>query len=162
MHSPVPTFTQSLTALSKILTKAQAFEEAKKIKPDVIPNLRLIADMLPLWRQICICSDHAKGAAARLAGVELPSFPDSETTLVELQERIAKTIAFLATIPATAFAGAEDKTITIKTGSRELSFPAQEYLHGYAMPNFYFHMSTAYNILRSQGLEIGKVDFMGG
>lgn len=162
MQSPVPSFTHSLTALSNILSKAQAFEAAKKIKPDVIPNLRLIADMLPFWRQICICCDHAKGASARLAGVEVPSFPDTETTLVELQDRIAKTIAFISTIPASAFDGAEAKTITIKAGPRELTFAAPQYLHGYAVPNFYFHMSTAYNILRSQGLEIGKVDFLGG
>lgn len=162
MQSPVPFFVHSLTALSKILDKAEAHAEAKKIKPEVIPQLRLIADMLPFWRQITIATDHAKGAAARLSGVENPSFPDTETTLAELKERIAKTIAFLQTVPDAAFAGAEAKTITVKAGPRELTFPAVQYLNGYAIPNFYFHMTTAHNILRSNGVEIGKVDFLGG
>ncbi len=161
MQSPVPALTHSLTALSKILAKAQAYEEAKKMKPDVIPNLRLIADMLPFWRQITICCDHAKGAAARLSGTDNPSFADEETTLVELQERIAKTLAFIATVPAAAFEGAEDRTISLKAGPRELSFAGGQYLSGFALPNFYFHMSTAYNILRVNGVEIGKTDFLG-
>lgn len=162
MQSPVPSFVHSLTALSKILDKAIAFEAAKKIQPQVIPNLRLIADMLPFWRQITIACDHAKGASARLAGVEVPAFADTETTLAELKERIAKTIAFIQTIPASAFEGAEARTITVKAGPRELTFPAPQYYMGYAVPNFFFHMTTAYNILRSQGVEIGKVDFLGG
>ena len=102
MQSPVPMFVHSLTALSKILDKAEAFAEAKKIKPEVIPQLRLIADMLPFWRQITIACDHAKGAPARLAGMDVPSFADTETTIAELKERIAKTIAFISTIPDTA------------------------------------------------------------
>ena len=161
MHSPVPAFTHSLTALSNILTKAQDFETAKKLKPEVIPNLRLIADMLPLTRQITIATDHAKGACARLSGTENPSYADTETTLEELQARIAKTIAFIATIPDASFEGAEDRTITLKAGQRDLSFPAPRYFHSYAMPNFYFHMTTAYNILRSNGVEVGKTDFLG-
>ena len=162
MQNPVPFFTHSLTALSKILTKAQAFETAKNLKPEVIPNLRLIADMLPLWRQITIACDHAKGASARLAQVENPSFADTETTLAELQDRIAKTLAFIATVPADAFANADGLTIAVKAGPRELTFPAAQYYFGFALPNFYFHMSTAYNILRSNGVEIGKGDFLGG
>ena len=162
MQSPVPMFVHSLTALSKILDKAEAFAAAKKIKPDVIPQLRLIADMLPLWRQITIACDHAKGAPARLAAVDVPSFADTETTLADLKERVAKTIAFIATIPDAAFEGAEARSITVKAGPRELTFPAPQYLSGYAIPNFYFHMATAYNILRSNGVEIGKGDFLGG
>jgi uncharacterized protein len=162
MQNPVPFFTHSLTALAAILTKAEAFAEAKKLKPEVIPNLRLIADMLPLWRQITIACDHAKGASARLAGVENPSFADTETTLAELQDRIAKTLAFIATIPADAFANAEARTINVKAGPRELTFPAPSYYFSFALPNFYFHMATAYNILRSNGVEIGKTDFLGG
>ena len=162
MQSPVPFFVHSLTALSKILDKAEAHAEAKKIKPEVIPQLRLIADMLPFWRQITIATDHAKGAAARLSGVENPSFPDTETTLAELKERIAKTLAFIQTLPDSAYDGAEARTITVKAGPRELTFPAVQYLNGYAIPNFYFHMTTAHNILRSNGVEIGKVDFLGG
>lgn len=161
MQNPVPFFTHSLTALSKILEKAEAFAEAKKLKPEVIPQLRLIADMLPLWRQVTIACDHAKGAPARLAGVEVPSFADTETTVAELQARIAKTIAFIASIPAAAFEGAEARTISIKAGSRELSFPALQYYQGYAVPNFYFHMTTAYNILRANGVDVGKTDFLG-
>ena len=162
MMSPVPAFVHSLTALSKILTKAEAFAEAKKLKPEVIPNLRLIADMLPFSRQITIASDHAKGSSARLAGVDVPSFADTETTVAELKERIAKTIAFITTIPDAAFEAADARTIVIKAGTRELSFPAAQYLSTYALPNFYFHMGTAYNILRSNGVEIGKSDFLGG
>jgi len=162
MQSPVPSFTHSLTALSKILAKAETYAEVRKIKPDVIPQLRLFPDMLPFWRQVTIACDHAKGASARLAGVEVPSFPDTETTLAELQERIAKTIAFIQTLPDSAFDGAEARVITVKAGPRELTFPAVQYLNSYAVPNFYFHMSTAYNILRAGGVEIGKVDFLGG
>lgn len=162
MQNPVPFFTHSLTALSKILTKAQAFETAKNLKPEVIPNLRLIADMLPLWRQITIACDHAKGASARLSGTENPGFADTETTLAELQDRIAKTLAFIATVPTDAFANADGLTITVKAGPRELTFAAPQYYFGFALPNFYFHMSTAYNILRSNGVEIGKGDFLGG
>lgn len=162
MQNPVPAFTHSLTAMSKILDKAEAFAEAKKLKPDVIPNLRLIADMLPFTRQITIACDHAKGAPARLAGVDVPSFADTETTVAELKERIAKTIAFIATIPDAAFEGAEARTITLRSGQRELTFPAPQYYASYALPNFYFHLSTAYNILRSNGVEIGKTDFLGG
>ncbi len=162
MQSPVPSFTHSLTALSKILTKAQDFEAAKKIRPDVIPNLRLIADMLPFVRQITICCDHAKGAAARLSGTENPVFEDREATLADLQERIAKTLAFIATVPDAAFDNAENRSITLKAGPRELTFPGDAYLTVYAIPNFYFHMSTAYSILRANGVEIGKTDFLGG
>lgn len=162
MQSPVPAITLSLTAMSKILDKAEAFAEAKKLKPEVIPNLRLIADMLPFSRQITIACDHAKGAPARLAGVEVPSFADTETTVAELKERIAKTIAFIATIPDAAFEGAEARIITMKAGQRELSFPGWQYYASFALPNFYFHLSTAYNILRSNGVEIGKSDFLGG
>ena len=162
MMSPVPAFVHSLTALSKILDKAEAFAAARKIKPDVIPNLRLIADMLPFWRQITIACDHAKGAPARLAGVDIPAFADTETTVAELKERIAKTIAFISTIPDAAFEGAEARTIAVKAGPRELTFVGQQYLSTYALPNFYFHMATAYNILRANGVEIGKVDFLGG
>ncbi len=161
MQNPVPFFTHSLTALSKILSKAEAHAVEKSIKPDVIPQVRLIADMLPLWRQVTIACDHAKGASARLAGVDVPSFADTETTLAELQDRIAKTIAFIATIPADAFDAADGRTITVKAGPRELSFPAAQYYHGYAVPNFYFHMATAYNILRANGVAVGKTDFLG-
>jgi uncharacterized protein len=162
MQNPVPFFIHSLTALSNCMAKAEAFAEGKRLKPDVIPNLRLVADMFPFARQVMIATDHAKGAPARLAGLEVPRFEDTETTLDELRARVQKTIDFLKTIPADAFDGAEARTITIKAGPRELTFPAVNYYHSYAIPNFYFHMTTAYNILRSNGVEIGKVDFLGG
>lgn len=162
MQNPVPSFIHSLTALSSCLTKAEAHAEAKRLKPDVIPNLRMVADMLPLTRQVTIATDHAKGASARLAGIEVPPFADTETSLPELQARIQKTIDFLKTIPDGAFENAEARTITVKAGPRELTFPAVQYYHSYAVPNFYFHMTTAYNIMRSNGVEIGKVDFLGG
>ena len=161
MQNPVPFFIHSLTALSTILDKAEAHATAKNIKPEVIPQLRLIADMLPLWRQVTIACDHAKGASARLAGLDVPSFADSETTLAELQTRIAKTLAFLATLPDDAFDAADALSITVKAGPRELTFPALQYYHGYAVPNFYFHMATAYNILRANGVDVGKTDFLG-
>ncbi len=162
MQSPVPALIHSLSAMSKILDKAEAHAEAKKMKPEVIPNLRLIGDMLPFWRQITIACDHAKGMSARLAGVEVPSFADTETTVAELKERIAKTISFLQTIPADAFADADDRNIAVKAGPRELTFSGAQYYAGYAIPNFYFHLTTAYAILRSNGVDIGKVDFLGG
>lgn len=162
MQSPVPSLVHSLQALSKILDKAEAHAEARKIKPEVIPQLRLIADMLPLWRQVTIACDHAKGASARLAGIEVPSFPDTETTIDELKERIARTIAFITSIPAGAYDDAEGRTIHVRAGQRELTFPAMQYYLGYAIPNFYFHMSTAYAILRANGVDIGKGDFIGG
>ena len=162
MLSPVPSFAHSLTALSKILDKAEAFAEAKKIKPDVIPQLRLIADMLPFWRQITIACDHAKGACARLSGSDVPAFADTETTLAELKDRVAQTIAFIQTIPDAAFEDAETRTIMVKAGPRELTFSAPQYYGAYAIPNFYFHMTMAYSILRANGVEVGKGDFLGG
>ena len=161
MHTPVPALIHSLTALSKILVKAETYAEAKKIKPEVIPQLRLIADMLPLWRQVTIACDHAKGMSARLAGLEVPSFADTETTIAELQERIARTITFISTIPDAAFDGAEARTINVRAGQRDLTFPAMQYYQGYALPNFYFHLTTAFAILRANSVEIGKTDFLG-
>ncbi|WP_127108906.1 DUF1993 domain-containing protein [Pararhodobacter zhoushanensis] len=162
MLNPTPFFIHSLTALSAILAKAEDWQTAKTLKPEVIPNLRLTADMLPFWRQIAIACDHAKGAGARLAGVDVPVYADAECTLTDLRARVAMTLEFLQSLPADAFDGADALTITVKAGPRELSFPAAQYLHGYAVPNFYFHMTTAYAILRSNGLEIGKRDFLGG
>ncbi len=162
MHTPVPSLVHSLTAMSKILDKAEAFAAARNLKPEVIPQLRLIADMLPFWRQIAIACDHAKGMSARLAGVDMPSFADTETTVAELKDRITRTIAFIQTIPAGAYDAAEGRTINIKAGGREMTFPAMQYYLGYALPNFFFHLTTAYDILRSNGVEIGKTDFLGG
>ena len=160
MLSPVPAFTRSLNALSAILAKAEAHMAAKKIDPSVLFNARLFADMLPFWRQITIACDHAKGASARLAGVEVPGYPDEEKTFADLQARIARTIAFIATVPEAGFADADGRTITLKAGPSDRSFPAPVYYLSFAVPNFYFHMATAYGILRSNGVELGKSDFM--
>lgn len=161
MLSPVPQFTRSLTALAAILAKAEAHCAAKKIDPAVIFAARLFPDMLPFWRQITITCDHAKGACARLAGAEVPGYPDEEKSLADLQARIARTSAFIATLPDAAFAGADTRSITLKVGPTEMTFEAPDYYSGFAIPNFYFHLTTAYNILRTNGVELGKRDFMG-
>lgn len=161
MLNPVPGFTRSLNALSRILDKAEAHAEAMKLKPEVVPQLRLIADMLPLWRQVTIACDHAKGATARLGQVENPSMPDVETTIAELKDRIARTIAFMASVPASAFDGAEGRKVTIKQGGQDRELPAAEYFFSVAIPNFYFHMATAHGILRANGVQIGKTDYIG-
>ena len=161
MLSPVPAFTRSLNALSAVLAKAEAYAAARKIDASVLVNTRLFPDMLPLAAQIGIACDHAKGATARLGGVDVPSFTDPMTTFGELQARIAQTLAFIATVPEQAFANADGKTISLKVAGNEMSFPAPAYYSSFAIPNFYFHMTTAYNILRMNGVELGKRDFMG-
>ncbi|MES2985210.1 MAG: DUF1993 domain-containing protein [Pseudomonadota bacterium] len=157
----IPAFIRGLTNLSAVLAKAAAHAEAKKIDPSVFMAARLAPDMLPLPKQIQIASDIVKGGAARLAGVEVPSFADTETTFPELQERIAKTIAFLNTIPAAQVNGTEEKTISLKVGGRDLQFSGQAYLLGFVVPNLYFHTTVAYAILRHNGVELGKMDFLG-
>jgi uncharacterized protein len=156
-----PVFIHMLKNLATILNKAEAFAEARKIEPSVLINDRLAPDMHPLSRQIQIATDAAKGCVARLAGLEIPSYPDTETTLAELQERIAKTIAFIAGVDAAAMEGSEDRTYTIKLRSGELTLNGRELLLNMANPNFYFHITTAYLILRHNGVEIGKPDYLG-
>jgi hypothetical protein len=163
MHqASAPLFLRQLKALSAILTTAEQFAEAKKIDPSVLINARLAPDMHPLSRQVQIASDGVKGGVARLAGMEPPSYPDTETTFAELQARIANTIAFIESVPAEKLDGSEDRTITLKLGPNEFSFPGLTYLSHFVIPNFYFHVTTAYNILRHNGVEIGKRDFLGG
>lgn len=157
----IPPFTRSLKALDTILGKAEAHCVAKKIDPAVLLGLRLFPDMLPFTRQILIATDHAKGAASRLAGAEVPSFPDTETTFPELRARIGRTLDHLAGFKPEDYAEAAGRTIIVKTRVAELSFPAATYLASYAIPNFYFHMTTAYALLRHVGLELGKADFLG-
>ncbi len=160
-QASIPTFIHALGNLSAILTKAAAYAEAKKIDPSVLVNARLYPDMFPLSRQVQIASDVAKGGAARLAGVETPSFADTETTFEQLQERVAKTIAFLKTITAAQVDGSEDKDISLKVGPNQMSFKGQDYLLQFVIPNVYFHITTTYAILRHNGLDIGKADFLG-
>ncbi|HVG49583.1 MAG TPA: DUF1993 domain-containing protein [Rubellimicrobium sp.] len=162
MQSPVPALAHSLRALDRILQKAEAHCEARKIDPAVLVNDRLAPDMLPFRRQVGMTCDHVKFATSRLSGQDAPRFDDTEQTFAELQDRIAKTLAFIESVPEAAFEGAEARTIYLKAGPRELSFPAPVYLARYALPNVYFHMTTAYNILRHNGVDLGKVDFLGG
>lgn len=156
-----PRLIAQLKALDAILAKAAAHAEAKKIDPAVLLGSRLFPDMFAFTRQVQIACDFAKGTAARLAGVEVPSYADNEQTFAELHARIAKTIAFIETIAATQIDGSETRDIHVKAGPRELQFKGLDYLLGYALPNFYFHVTTAYNILRHNGVEIGKRDYLG-
>ena len=162
MHkASVLTFDRSTIALAKILTKAETWAESRKIAPEVILNARLAPDMFPLIKQVQLVSDFAKGTAARLAGMEVPSWPDEEKTFADLQARLVKTRTFLTGIPADHFKDSAARSVTIKIRGEELSFSGEDYLHVMALPNFYFHMTTAYTILRHNGLDIGKGDFMG-
>ena len=161
-QASAPRFVKSLTQLSAILDKAQAHCEAKKIDPSVLINARLAPDMHPLARQIQMASDSAKGLGARLAGVDVPSFADTETTFAELQQRIAKTVDFLKGLKPEQLEGAADREVTLNLGGQKVPFKGSTYLTNFAFPNFYFHATTAYAILRHNGVEIGKRDFLGG
>lgn len=157
----VPPILRALTNLRAILEKAAAHAEAKKIDPLVLVNARLYPDMYPLSRQVQIATDNAKGAASRLAGMEPPKYEDNESTFPELVARIDKTIALLETFKPEQIDGSEDKTITLPMRDRTLTFKGMPYLLDYVLPTIYFHVTTAYAILRHNGVEIGKRDFMG-
>lgn len=158
----VPVFVHFLKSLAAILRKAEAHCAARKIDPVVMLGLRLSPDMFPLSRQVQIASDAAKGAGARLSGSPVPGYPDEEKTFEELQQRIAKTIGFLEGLDARQFEGSESRQINLKAGGRELSFAGGAYLETWAKPNFFFHVTTAYAILRHAGVELGKSDFLAG
>ncbi len=163
MHqASVPVFVRQLTAIGAILEKAKAYAAAKKIDPSVLINDRLAPDMLPLSKQIQIATDGAKGCVARLAGVDAPVYPDTEVTFADLEERITKTITFIQSIPAENIDGSENKEIVMKLGGNDMTFIGQPYLLHFVLPNFFFHVTMAYAILRHNGLEIGKRDFLGG
>ncbi|MFZ3202454.1 MAG: DUF1993 domain-containing protein [Pseudomonas sp.] len=157
----LPLFIRMLGNLSAILHKAEAYAAERKIEPGVLLNARLAPDMYPLLRQVQIASDGVKGCAARLAGIDIPSYADSESSFAELQARIAKTQAFLGSVTAAQLEGSEGKSITLNFPGTELKFSGQEYLLHFVLPNFYFHLTTAYAILRHNGLDIGKMDFLG-
>jgi hypothetical protein len=157
-QASVPVFIRAFENLSKILEKGEALAKEKGL--DLI-NARLYEDMLPLSKQIQIASDVSKGGAARLAGVDVPNFADTETTFAELQERIAKTVAFLKTLTAEQIDGTEDKQVVIKVGGNDLAFTGQTYLLSFVLPNIYFHISVAYAILRHNGVILGKKDYLG-
>jgi hypothetical protein len=160
-QASVPRFVNILGNLANILDKAQAHVDAKKLDPLTLTAYRLFPDMLPMTKQIQIACDTAKGVAARLAGVEIPVYEDNEKTLVDLKARIAKTIAFIQTLTPGQIDGTEDKEIVIKRGDKETRYNGMQFLLGHALPNFYFHVTTAYNILRHNGIEIGKRDYLG-
>jgi hypothetical protein len=157
-----PVFVRMLKNLSVILKKAEADAEERKIDPAVFANARLAPDMRPLTGQIQMATDSAKGCAARLAGIEIPSFPDVETTFPELQDRIARTIAFVESVPAGEIDGSEGREVLLKFPNGEMAFNGQDYLTNFAVPNFFFHVTTAYAILRHNGVQIGKMDYMAG
>ena len=157
-----PVFVQFLTSLSAVLDKAAAHAEAKKIDPAVLLNTRLSPDMYPLLRQVREATNHAASACGRLAGADLPTFTNTEASIPELKERIAKSIDFIKGLKAAQIDGTEDKEITFKFPSgAERKFTGQALLLNFCLPNFYFHYTTAYNILRHCGVEVGKRDFMG-
>ena len=159
-QTSVPRFANMLKNLSAILDKAQVHAEARKIDPAVLLNSRLYPDMLPMKRQVQIACDTAKGAAARLAGVEVPKHEDTEETFAELRARIAKTIDFIQTLKPAQIDGSEEKNIRLKLGQREVDYKGMQYLLGHALPNFYFHVTTAYDILRHNGVELAKRDYL--
>ena len=160
-QASVPRFVNILGNLSNILDKAQAHVDAKKLDATVLTSYRLFPDMLPMTRQVQIACDAAKGVVARLAGVEIPAFEDNEINLADLKERVARTIAFIKTVTPAQIDGTEAKEIVIKRGDKETRYTGMQFLLGHAVPNFYFHVTTTYNILRHNGVEIGKRDFLG-
>jgi len=160
-QASAPRFANILRNLSAILEKAEAHCAAKKIEPSALTSYRLFPDMFPLTRQVQIASDTAKGAVARLAGIDIPKYEDNEQTFAELKARIAKTIDFVESVSAAKIDGSDDKEIVLQMRSGERRFTGMQYLLGHAYPNFYFHVTTAYNILRHNGVEVGKADFIG-
>lgn len=157
----IPPMINSLTHLRAILEKAMAYAEAKKIDPSVLVNARLYPDMYPLSRQVQIATDVAKGAASRLAGLEPPKYDDNETTFPELIARLDKTITLLKLFTPDQIDGTEQKTILLTRHDRTSEFTGLAYLSNFVLPNVYFHVTTAYAILRHNGLDIGKKDFLG-
>ncbi|UTY60214.1 DUF1993 family protein [Massilia sp. erpn] len=157
----IPVFKQILNSLHAILVKAEAHVEDKKLDPNALLQFRLFPDMLPFTRQIQIAADFAKGAGARLAGQDVPAYEDTEKTIAELKLRITRTLTFLDSLPQDAIDGSEGRAITTGSGEKTKHFVGQTYLLHYALPHFFFHATTAYDILRHNGLDIGKKDFIG-
>jgi len=160
-QASVPVFIRMLTNLSGILDKAAADAEARKIDPAVFLNARLAPDMHPFTRQVQIAADFAKGASARLAGLEVPKYEDNEASIAELKARIDKTIAFVKTIKPAQIDDSEERVITLVQGDKTRTFKGQAYLLEYVFAHFYFHATTAYAILRHNGVPVGKKDFVG-
>lgn len=157
----VPVLIHFLKGLSAILKKAEVHCAANKIDPDALLQARLYPDMFTFTRQVQLTTDFAKGMGARLAGLPVPSFADEEKTFAELQARLARTIEFLSALTKEQYADAAARTVTIKIGGQDTTFTGAAYAASYALPNFYFHLTTTYNILRHNGIELGKKDYMG-
>ena len=158
----VPAFLQILSSLSGLLTKAEAHCEAKKIQPEVLLSARLYPDMLPLTKQIQIASDFAAKSCARLTGSEVPTTPDTEKTFEELRQRLAKTVDYVKSFKPAQFEGADANDVTFPVGpNNSMTLKGQEFVSRFSFPNFYFHAATAHGILRHNGVEIGKRDFLG-
>jgi uncharacterized protein len=157
----VPAFLQILGALSGILTKTEAYCEARKIQPDVLFNARLFPDMLPLSKQVQLACDFAAKGCARLTHSEVPSTPDTEKTFAELKQRLANTIDYVKTFKPAQFEGADTREVTFPVGPTTMKLSGQQFLSRFAFPNFYFHAATTHGILRHNGVEIGKRDFLG-
>ena len=158
----VAPLTHMLGSYSGFLTKAEEYAKEKGIDPKTYLDARLIDDMFPLTKQVQIASDTSKGGAARLAGVEIPKYEDTETSFDELRARLRKTIAFIRDIDPKAFVGAEDKKIHLKFPNAEFHFSGADYLNNWVLPNAFFHITTGYGILRAKGVPLGKPDFLAG
>ena len=161
-QASVPRLVNSLNNLINILDKAQAHVDAKKIDPAALIDFRLYPDMLSFRRQVQIASDTAKGVMARLAGIEIPAYEDNERTFEELKARVAKTVAFVQSFTPAQIDGTEEKEIKFSIKEWNFEFVGEQYLLTWVTPNFYFHVTTAYDILRHKGVEIGKMDYLGG
>lgn len=160
-QASIPVLLRMYGNLAAILDKAEAFCTAKAIDPSALLNARLAPDMYPLSRQVQVASDLAKGCAARLAGVEPPRYADTESSFAELQARIAKTLEYLRSFTPEQIDNGAERQITLKFPNGELNFSGPDFLLHFALPNFFFHLTTAYAILRHNGLDIGKMDYMG-
>ncbi len=160
-QASVPAFLQMLNSLAAVLGKAEAYATERKIDPAVLLAYRLAPDMFPLIRQIRIAADFPKSCSARLAGVEIPSYADNETTFAELKARIARTVQFVQGFRPEAIDGSEEREITLTIGGQPMTFKGQQYLVNFVLPNFYFHVTAAYAILRHCGVPLGKRDFLG-
>lgn len=160
-QASVPVMLQMFGSITAVLDKAAAQAAERKIDPTVLVNARLAPDMLPLSGQIQIMTDQAKGCAARLAGIDIPSYADTEKTIDELKARIAKTVDFVKSLTPDRINGAEDREVTLKIGGNDLKLKGSQYFFHFFLPNFYFHATTAYDILRHNGIQIGKRDFIG-
>lgn len=157
----VPVFKQILTSLSAVIDKAEAHATEKKIEPAALLQARLYPDMFPFLRQVQVAADFAKGCCARLAGVDVPRYDDTEQTFADLKDRIAKTLAFINGLPQDGIEASAQRDISTSSGANAKHFKGQVYLAHYALPHFYFHATTAYAILRHNGVEVGKKDFIG-